>query len=180
MPGSALTRPQAAPPRGLPSSRSPAFDFSRAGPRLPASVGKAWEWAWRLGLRSPSLDTAGGFAGLCLALPLSDTVAPLTWGHGGESQFRAQHSTPACCCARPPRKRIQSLQRVAEHVLRGQGRPFPFGGQIEAAFRSRKPGALQVPVIIIPASILLAPPGPGTGTDPPCTAFPLTFRMTLE
>lgn len=51
---------------------------------------------------------------------------------------------------------------------------------MEGAFCSRKLAALQVPVIIIPASSLLAPLGPGTGTDPPCPAFPLTFRMTLE
>lgn len=31
-------------------------------------------------LRGPGLDTVGGLAGLRLALPLRDTVAPVTWG----------------------------------------------------------------------------------------------------
>lgn len=136
MPGSALTRLQAAPPRGLPSSRSPAFDFSRAGPRLPASVGKAWEWAWRLGLRSPSLDTAGGFAGLCLALPLSDTVAPLTWGHGGAGPTgRASfepNTAPQPAAARDPHAKEFRAYRVSLNMCSGaKAVPFP----LEARWR---------------------------------------------
>lgn len=73
MPGSALTRPQAAPPRGLPSSRSPASDFSRPGPHLLRRWAKRGSGPGAPASAAPALTQLEGFWAAAGS-------APLTWG----------------------------------------------------------------------------------------------------
>ena len=118
-------------PRGLPSPAVPLLIVPEPGLACPRrSVGQAWEWAWRPGLRSPGLVTAGGIAGLRLALLLgghggpSDTRA---WRSRscGESQVRARQGTPACCPQGPHAKEFRA-HGVSPHMCSGaKAVPFP-------------------------------------------------------
>lgn len=151
MPGSALTRPGCS-PSGPPQSQltgfGSCFDFSRAGPHPPRSVGEAWEVGSVPGLaegpssspvHASSLDVIRGVAGGQLLCPSHGTVFPrhrcgeagtvgepasTAWGHRRNQASRPAHHLCPCWNRKPKNS------SNAKDQFRAQLRPLcrPHGG----------------------------------------------------
>lgn len=167
MPGSALTRPGCS-PSGPPQSQltgfGSCFDFSRAGPHPPRSVGEAWEVGSVPGLaegpsssplHASSLDVIRGVAGGQLLCPSHGTVFPRhRCGEAGTVGEPAS-TTGATAGTRPQDLHITS-------VLAGTGSPRirrmlrtssglssgPFAGHMEVASHSCRNSWRPAPILM--------------------------------